>query len=230
MSNDTIYGLDTDTERCDLLMFRMIRKDYQEYEKPLFSSKWFDYRFMHPVQATYLYAHEFTLAYRRFFRSTISRAAAETIRIQKKEDLFDCEKAYISAIWRGRQHADAMGIPYDAYIDFAMTKMLNNWNRSHLPQAATLYSGEVCEYVQAQWETRQGETPFIGKHPEFKLNRYVGTPHQNDHHEWLLAQVEKRQSASRIMLSQLYNDELLPMEKIVMRFGPDVASMIQQTA
>lgn len=226
---DTVHGTDLDPETCDELMTLHIRKEWRDYEGPLYSTKWYDYRFMHPVQATFLYAHEYAIAYRRFYRSTIDRKAAEHIKIIKDPDIFKIDKKILSGLWRGRQHADAMCIPYDQYIDLAMTARLSYWNQRHLPPCFQLYSELVVQTVEREWADRQAGILFFGKHGEFRMPRYIGTPTQNDHHEWLLEQVVLRGSNLNV-LGDLMRSELLPAEKITLRFGNDVAERALQAA
>jgi hypothetical protein len=228
-SNEEIIGMALSDEECDEAMFRFVRKDWRDYECDLFTSKWFDYRYLNPVKATYLYAHEFKKVYRRFFRKTIDYRGAEAVRPLKRDDLFECPQALISAIWRGRQHADAMGIPYDLYIDFAMEACLRFWKRPHLPRPAQLYSGEVCEFVQKKWEDHQQGFLHVGDHYSFRVQHYVGTPAQDDHHEWLMNQATKR-SNSFMSLKGMFDGDLLPIAKIEARFGHEVSQRILEAA
>lgn len=231
-TNDTPFGLDLTDAQYDALMFKHVRQDMRQYEGALYTSKWFDYRFMNPVASAYLYADEYVKQFRIFYRKTIDYRATEgprPITPMKNKDLFKCPQPFITAIWRGRQHADAMGIPYDLYLEFAFEGRLRFWKRAHLPGPALLYSTDVCEYVQEQWEKRQLGVLFYGRHSAYRVHRYAGTPAQNDHHEWLLDQATKRTNAF-MSLNDMFEGELLPIEKIRLRFGEDVSQRILEAA
>lgn len=229
MTETTIFGLDTPRQRCDELLHLFVRREWLSYEGALFGSKWFDYRFLHPVQATYLYAHHFVAIYRRLFREMIDFRAAEHIKPLRHEDLFACDKAIVSAIWRGRQHADAMGVPYEVYIELAMRHMLRFWNRKHLPRPAQLYSGEACEAVAQGWEQRLESRAWHGEHRAYRLDHYAGLPMQDDHHEFLLGVAAKRDNPYPLLALYAEN-ELLPDEKITMRFGQNALNRVALVA
>jgi hypothetical protein len=229
MEQAEIYGLATDAKTSLRLMWD-IRKEWQEVERPLYRGKWFDYRFLNPVQATYLYAHHFEKTYRREYRSNISGRAAEYIRIFKNKDVFLEPKAKVSALWRGRQVADAMGMPYDLYLDRAFHWMLRFWNQKHLPRASQLYTDLVTDRTAVDWEARQNDVLIYSKLPQYKNDLYIGTPTQDDHHEWLFGQALRRGNSPRV-LAQMLNDNVLPAEKIKARLGDEhFARVVEQAA
>lgn len=225
-----IFGLDLEPTTYDRLMFTFVRKDWLKHEAILFTGKWFDYRFMNPVAGAYLYAHHFVLAYKRFYRCTIDGARAEHVRPLKEPDLFDCPQSQISAIWKGRQVADAMGVPYDVYIELAFQGALKYWNQPHLPRASQLYSDRICEFVGIEWEKRQDAFLFFSRHKAYRAQHYRELQAQNDHHEWLFQQIEKRGQAGFDLLNDAVENDLLPMSKIKARLGEDVADRILRVA
>lgn len=225
IENDTIIGMGRSPDECDRLMFSHVRREWIDYEGALFTSKWFDYRPLNPVDATYLYAHHFKVAYRAAYRCTIDHKAAPNVKPLKKDDLFDCPQIQIAGIWRGRQHADALCMPYNLYIDFAMKARLAYWNRNHLPRPCQLYSEQVVNRVIKQWEDHQRGFLLFGTHSAYKNEAYVGTTAQNDHHEWLFSQIDKRDNGF-IPLVNLYTSGLLPIEKITARLGDSVSERV----
>jgi len=224
---EKIVGLDRlsdDPDDRDDLMFRHVRPDWQRYELDLYTSKWFDYRFLDPVSATYVYAHAYKTIYRRLYRSTIDHKAAEHIHPLKHEDLFQCPKEVISAIWRGRQHADALGMPYEVFIEFAMEGRLRYWNQRHLPRPQHLYSAHVCEMVMEKWAKTLGNRFFYGRHPIFLTSNFEEMPVQIEHCEWIMTQVKARPS----VLNEAYRMNLLPARFIVAEYGQHALEKAQQ--
>lgn len=224
---EVIFGVDTPILECDALAMQCVRKDWQGYERGLFTSKWFDYRFMHPVHATYLYAHEWQIAHRQAFGRTFDRKAAEHIKLLKHEDIFACDKAFLAGLWRGRQHADALCMPYDLYLQLALEAALKYWKQKYMPRPMHLYSANICESVVQRWEELQSAKLYVGAHVELRSYNYQGTDAQNAHHEWLLAQAMKRSNPVPC-LTQFYEDDLLPVEKIRVRFGDKMIEKITQ--
>lgn len=228
--NETIYGLDLTVELYDDHQFKFVKAKWSSHELGLFGSKWFDYRFLHPTQATYLFAHHFSRIYRAFFAATIDRDAAEHIKPMKHEDLFQCPRDFISGMWRARQHADAIGIPYDLYLRLAFEAVLKYWKRRHLPRPTQLYSDHVVNFVVEQWEKRQEAQLHFGRHVEFRAPNYVGTPAQNDHHEWLFAQIAKRANAPALIARLVYEDEVLPFDKLAGRYDAQIVADVREAA
>ncbi len=99
-SGNTIFGTDLTWDQYDRLMYERVTAKWVEFERELFRAKWFDYRFMHPVAATYVAAYHFDRVYRQIYARNVNRETAEHIRVQKQPDLFECSKMFSTAIWR----------------------------------------------------------------------------------------------------------------------------------
>lgn len=90
-SENTYFGDNLTWDQYDERMFRITRKWVDE-ERSLFSCKWFDYRQLHPAQATYLYAHDYINVFRRHYALNFDRSATEgptPIRPWYMEDIFE---------------------------------------------------------------------------------------------------------------------------------------------
>jgi hypothetical protein len=207
-------------------MNKFVRKDWADFERALSGGKWFDYRFMSPTAATYLFADEFKKAYRSAFAENIDTPSAQFI-TPLPENLFDAPRSTISGIWRARQVADAMGMPYDIYLSRAYHWTLRYWRRRHLPRPQQLYSNMVTDRTAVDWEEIQTTRMFYSKNVRFTNAKYVGLKVQNDHHEWLLEQLNNR--GNRLdQIVELVNQDLLPAEKIRSRLGEGVYADVLQ--
>lgn len=215
-------------ERYDEMAHVGIRKIWQQMELSLFTSKWFDYRFMHPSEATYLYAHHWERVYRRFYKMNVDAQRADVIKVFNKSNIFK-DKANLPGLWRGRQHADGLGIPYDLYITLAFKENLRFWNRSHLPRPQHCYSGRVIEAIQQAWPEHQAANLFYSRLPTYHNDNYAETNEQKAHHEWLMDQAGRR-AAPAWVLGKFVKDGILPIEKIVARFGDDMPEKIALAA
>ena len=210
-----IFIDDLDRDQCDEFMFRCINKDHQGDELALMRAKWFDYRFLHPVIATYTYAQAYEATYKRILRANFGRKVP---RVFKSYDLSKVDRPTLAGLWRGRQHADALCVPYDVYVDLAMRARLDYWDRTSMPRATHLYGDLVIERVIAGWDELQAGRLHYGAHQEFRTHRFVGTSAQLDHHEWLFGQAALRVNQAVIM-RRFVDEDLIPAEKVVSRLG-----------
>jgi hypothetical protein len=221
---------ETAGEGVDELMIRHVRKDRIAIEGALYTGKWFDYRFMTPVEATRIYAVEFEKAYRASYRHNVETRAAPFIRIFKTKDLFREEKGTISGIWRGRQIADAMGIPYGIYLTLAFKARTGWWQQKHLPRPTQLYSDLVTEMAAEAWEKFQDARLFYSTLPQYRNENYAGLAAQNDHHEWLLLQAAKRGGSPATLADMVYGQKILLDSKVRARFGDTISERIREYA
>ena len=209
----------------DALAFLTIPRKWIDFDTELYATKWFDYRFLHPVEATYKYAEAYEKAWRASFARVLDERRAPYVKIFKSKDVFDLKGAVLTGLWRGRQIADAIGIPYEDYTSLAMEETLRFWQRTHLPRPAQIYSEQVIERVLDRWEKLQEAKLYYSRLDNYKCRQYSGAKSQNDHHEWLFAQAEKRGNADRVICNFL-KDDLLPQSKIEFRYGPERSERI----
>lgn len=245
---DPIFGGDTPVDICDELMFALhLAKlrlqpgclpsfaNYKKFitagqlETELFRRKWFDYRFLHPVVATYVYAHYFTRIYRQLFAKHVSRRDSEYIRVFKDEDLFQCDTAIISGVWRARQVADAIGAPYPFVIEAGFRLRLNYWKQKYMPRVNHIYADWIIEKTIDEWEETLNYAAPHGDHAQYRLQNYIGTRDQDDHHAHLLNLAGRRPNPVPL-LSTFVDNELLSLEAINARFDDDVVNQVKEAA
>lgn len=259
---DEILGLDTNADDAARLMNRFIRKDWIEMEASLYGAKWFDYRFMNPVQATYLYAHEFIRFYRMCASKNYSSKNGDFRQPIMGGDLFAMperkedetkasfekrlkrKKLQISGIWRGRQFADAMGMPYAEYLEFAFHWTMRFWKQAYPPRPTQMYTDLVLDRTASAWDERQGSMLFFSKLPQYlnpayeKLSLALKDPHfegkalksQNAHHEWLFAQLVRRHDDPELYARLIWQLQVLPEEKVKGRIGDEAFERVKHFA
>lgn len=227
MSEEAVFGVDVSRWDADLLAHKFIRKEWLAIEVPLAHGKWFDYRFMNPVAATYLFAHEYKKVYRDAYRRNIDTLVGDYIK-PLPDDLFRPKRetphtrAVIAWIWRARQVADAMGMPYDIYLQRAYHWLTRYWRRGHLPQPSHLYTDLVTDRTAIDWDEYQRAHLYYSKLPAFKSAEFdVRVKAQTDHHAWLFSQASLRGNSSEIF-AHLIGEELLLAQDVRSRLGPEV--------
>lgn len=217
----------------DEVCLKFIRKEFQEFDLGLYATKWFDYRHMTPLQATRLYIEKFSEAYKTAFRREIDHERGQFVRGLDLDQMLTGlgqgatkHKANFIGCWRGRQVADALGMPYEIYLDLAISYRLRRWNRTTLPRPCHLYHEYDVEKIQLRWEEMQAAQIYTSSHPAYLVQNYQNIPHQNDYHEWLFKQAAMRSNAPFYLAAFVENDQLF-MNKIEARFGADAIEQVE---
>ena len=217
------YGAHLDGERLDRLMHDRIRHVdpwlLGKQERMLFRGKWFDYRFMHPTLATYLFARSYTTIYKVLFRRHVDHARAEGRLGFKDSDIFNSRE--LSGFWRARQHADAIGMPYELYIELAMEGLMRI-SRSFLPRPTQLYGDMALEAAQKGWRERLDSRLYVANDPRYRNDRFEGTPAQVAHRNFMLDQIGKRANRAHLVAQYVWKDPVLTEGEVVGRFGPEI--------
>lgn len=247
-SGATILGTDLPREQCDEIMFGYFLKrmrlqpgsspsfsNYKKFEDmsfietELFRKKWFDYRFLHPIQATYYFAHCYEQAHRIAYSRHISRDRAEFIKVLKKPDLFENEPRFINGVFAARQYADAIGAPYDFFIEASIRHRLAYWKQKHLPQPSHLYADWVCEKVFNEWEDSKRHRVRHAENRLYRAPNYEGSRDQDEHRGFLVDTALSR-ADPKTLLASFVDQELLTLSWIAARLGQDYAERVAEAA
>lgn len=221
----------------DELMMRLVPdKNVRELELGLYTAKWFDYRHLTPIQATALYIENYGEIYRHKYEQNYDVLTAELISTDTFSkllvDIDNPKKATktrtkVSSYWRGRQFADALGIPYEVYIDLAIEYRLRYWKQRYLPKPGHLYGDMILEKVQVRWEEIQPSRLYLADHPVYLAQNYCGLPHQDDYHEWVFYQAHIR-TDTPLFLARMINTHVLPEGKVRGRVSETEMMTIEQ--
>ncbi|OCP21878.1 MULTISPECIES: hypothetical protein [unclassified Ensifer] len=218
----------------DLVAFRFIDKKLLAIDSELYRSKWFDYRMMTPLQATRHYIEAFGEVYRQYFATEFSKKASAFIKVPSIDEIFsglavlnEKHMVQFSGMWRGRQVADAIGMPYKEYIHTVMGLRLRFWGQNHLPQAQHLYKAEDVEKTVEKWEEMQAARLYLSDNPAYMIENYDDIAHQNDYHEWLFKQASLRGNPW-YALAQFINQNRLPLDKVEARFDPELVERVHR--
>lgn len=103
----------------DIVRMRTILhpKDWRN-ESQLMMKRWFDYRFMSPLEATLLFGQHYIAGLRRHVSRHFDVELAEKVSGIKSG--IPAERAtWFTALWRARVRTDEIFVPYDLLIDFS---------------------------------------------------------------------------------------------------------------
>lgn len=199
----------------------MIAKSVRDNDKGLFASKWFDYRFMTSFQATMRYMRDFEVVSRRIYRREIDMRRSNHIQILTPEKMrreldkgtMDVIlKSRLTGFWRGRQVADALGMPYPEYIELALTDRMRAWQRTYLPKPEQLYDMVMVEKIQTKWQEMKAARTYLPEHHAFMVQNYANLPVQNDFHEYLFEQATTG-GDQFFQIARFIREDFLPYEK-----------------
>lgn len=159
----------SDTDALDELVFQTFSgkkgdNELVEGENRLMFTKWFDYRFWHPVEATRHYAAKYLQIHREFYLEFVDQHYKPP-KWARCLDVFnisyDGENSIIRSLWKGRRIADALCMPYGSYIRRAMRYRGDLWAQIYVPQPKHLYADWIVENVENDWHaSRVATIPF----------------------------------------------------------------------
>lgn len=206
------FGKNLTTAECERLVLTRVPPENRALEARLYEKKWFDYRGMHPVVATYLFAHLYVEAARRMFAKTRDVDEAEFVRPLDNEDIF--KSIYLTSLWRGRQAFDACGIKYEFGLDFALNRA-NDRGWSYFPRPNQLYGQELMTDMQDAWRKRCSEIFQWTADPRLKE---FTCPDREAHRQWMIQQLRMRVQPAPL-LATLMREGWLPEEYATAQLG-----------
>lgn len=205
------------------------RKD----ESALFKSKWFDYRRLHPMQATYFFVKCYNDAYRQFCRMAINAETADFTRGIKGHDYLEAKEKL--AFWRLRQLCDRMGMRYDFFLGFAMRhlhKMVSDDGKVYPPRPSMLGKNEeLIASAMIAWEEQCGFSMRVAADPHYRIANFYGSDDQLAHEAFVVGQIKTRQIKRYSLHAALYVFDALRFEEALRQFDQEaVGQAIQEVS
>lgn len=220
VDSEDIYGLNQTLEEINEKALVYIPQELLDTEPMWMRTKWFDYRFESPQHSTYRFAHAYSLAYKDAFKRYYDEEQGEHVRGFKGKDIFAPGQKTATlprSMWRARQYADGLGMPYEEFCAAGLRWSVQR-NRRFLPRPMHLTNFNLLTAINDTWKERQTGILFCASHPNYLNNNYAGIHAQDDHHEWLFAQLLKRAYPAPA-LRTILGRSLLPEDKIIARLG-----------
>lgn len=224
-----VFGLDTSEEDC-WRIFDRLPKPMIEDERFLFSQKWFDYRKVHSIIATFMFAEAYETAYKETYTRELDHKRGPYVKGLKNRDIFTPLKdaaadrsrlTTLTGIWKSRQHADLMGIPYLFFCRSAL-KWTMRKSRKYIARPTQLYSFDLLTAISNDWREWIAGRAVVAEDAIFKNENYRGAPIQDAHHDWLLELAAKRENPAPLIYQLLYVDDVLLESKVEHRYGANM--------
>jgi hypothetical protein len=195
-------------------------------ESYLYTTKWFDYRFLSPLAATELFASEYQKIFRRTWEATFDREEAAKKQGLAKGGIY-AGGGELTSIWRARQMADGLGLPYDFFISRAMDAATGRGAR-HLPRPNQLYHEWNCQRALAAWKELIDARFRPSELPQYRNEAFCGLHAQIAHRKWVVDRIKARSMPSRLIGKSCFILKVLPVDIAISEFGVDRVSQARQ--
>jgi glutathione S-transferase len=197
------------------LITHLIPNKLTVHDRQLYQTKWWDYRFMSPFEATFEFIDTFGQEARKIYSRDIDTERARYIAVVSGSKLVRAflendtrAKKSMSGFWRGRQVADALGMPYSVYIYEALSQRMRSWKRPYLPNEDQIYRGQDVERVAARWNEIAASRIFYSDHHAYMAQNYKGAPLQKDYYGHLVNRAEKTGDKIMTLVDMVEADRL----------------------
>lgn len=175
---DNFKGSDYSAVMADKFVRSAIDEEVVAKDVKLMDRKWWDYRTMHPTVATFYFFHLWKKIAQGYLAKYVS--TRDAIQFQHKAPYMSlpaCKPASITAFWKARMAADAIGVPYEVYLRVAFQHFYDNYHsfasvanaggEQHMPYPVQLVSETIMQKAIEEWEqcqaveVRMPESPLI---------------------------------------------------------------------
>jgi hypothetical protein len=192
-------------------------------ERHLHTSKWFDYRFMSPWEATEKFVKDYQAVFCEQWRKNMDRDEAALKRAVAGSGLDDARE--FTSFLRARQLADELGVPYRFFIDAAMNKLLRDGYKK-LPRPNQLYGTAVKERViiavSETWQEYLEAKFQVSAAPQYRNE--VAVEHGDQaarkaHQDHVVRELKNRREKPYLIARACFVDRVLPEDRAVHEFG-----------
>jgi hypothetical protein len=221
------HGSNLGSLNYEILSIQNFKHKDVAYEPQLMLTKWFDYRRLHHIQATYYFMKCYMTAYREFIRTSVDAARAPYVRCIKEHDFLEAREKL--SFLRLRQMADTLGIPYDFFIGRAMSlhyRMCSPERKKgerqsvYAPRPSHIGSNEeLIGKIITAWERQCEAYMNVAKDPFYKIKNFIGAPDQLAHEAWVIKQIKNRTHPKFALHNALYKSDTVRIEEAIQHFS-----------
>ncbi|GJE46614.1 hypothetical protein F6X53_19225 [Methylobacterium soli] len=186
-------------------------------ERSLFAAKWFDYRFVSPVEATLFFYDIYRDLYQKAWRKNFSVTEAERKRGVPIAGLWSSGREF-NSVWRARQVADGLGLPYDFFIREAMEAAFRRGFKRP-PRPNQLYHESFGPPILEAWAERQKSMPLLSALPQYRIEAYRNLPVQDEHQAWVVGNLKGRLARPYAIAQACFEQRVLSVERAEAEFS-----------
>lgn len=204
-----------------------IDRSLLDAEAGLMRRKWFDYRAMHPLEATYLMVHHYNRAYGDFIGEALDYTRRFTKVIKGTDFMGHLE---VKSFWRLRQKIDELGMRYEFFLRAAMNYLIERgWGKGqpHPPRPAhILRDDELVLAVSNAWARECRSKTQFATDPHYLAVNWCGSPDQLDYQQHLIDAIHRRPHKRFALSAAVHLYGQLRIEAAIEHFPDDVADAI----
>lgn len=200
-------------------------RDWKD-ESQLMMRRWFDYRFMSPVEATMIFGQHYVAGLRRYVRRNFDVGLAEKVSVIKGA-IPAARAPWYTELWRARARTDEMFVPYDLLVDFSFdfaSRRKRYWTMRPGQLHASKKNGEAWralfdEHVEDVLPLRMKSVAEI---PHYRAENYIGLPPQEHFRELMISEMrhEHRPLVDQIV-DRVFVKRHLPLEQALALASPN---------
>lgn len=188
-----------------VLVREVIDPAFLAEEPSLSQSQWVQYGYMSALERTELFCSMYLETYRRHHAKWRDINTADE-QCPIDPELFKNEPSEINSLWRARQHADAIGMRYDMFLEAVMGWATNTKGRKHFPRPNQLYGSKQVELALDKWERQKDIIPRLFAE-DWDDRFFQQNPKRTDPPRWQALQMElgklKQSSSPASVLASL---------------------------
>ncbi|TXN40548.1 hypothetical protein FV232_16270 [Methylobacterium sp. WL30] len=196
-------------------------------ERILANFKWFDYRFLSPVQATNLFVEEYILVYRQKWGENFDTVAASKKRATAAGGLFHSRKEF-SEFWNARAHADLLGVTYRLYIWTAMETALRRAKQQRLLRAGQMRRADCVVAIEKRSEEELTGACWFSEFPHYRMENDHALPDQTAHQEHIARAARMRTNGSIAIGMAIDNARVLSVDKATAFYGAEFVATARE--
>lgn len=215
------FGSKVSPDQCEILAIQHIDHKLLALEQRLYEFKWFDYRPLHPVQATYLFVHQYNRAYGDFMGQNFDMGKRYMAAFKGKDFMLAREK---KSFWKLRQTVDELGIRYEFFMRKAMAwYTARGWRQAPRPQHVASNAEMIVEVTNAWAEECRAKVQFAAS-SRFTAAEFVGGTDQLAYETFLIDQIKLRPHPRFALHAALYVYDALRIETALRSFPETVVA------
>lgn len=186
-------------------------------ERAVSATKWFDYRFMSPIEATQMFYDVYRRLFREAYKAHFDLYEAELKRGGPVAGLWSDGREFNGA-WRARQIADGLGLPYEFLIREAIEASTRRGAR-RVPRPNQLYHMLSMPHIHERWAERRNALPVFSSLPQYRVEQFCDLPVQREHQTWVVGNLKDRLAMPVGIAQACFGDCVLPVERAETEFS-----------
>lgn len=215
------YGAVFPDELCEKLAIARIEQPLRSKEQALFKTKWFDYRGLHPVKATYLFAELYKQQFKKAWEKFKDIRTADEVNPVLDENILQSKDAV--GYWKARQACDEIGCRYDWYLINAFVRFADR-GFCVFPRPNQLYEEGLVLDMTDMWAIECASRLQRPKDPKYLAANFNNQVDQIAFQIWLAKQIKRREQKHLTIRQLMLRDGLLLEATALKAFGDAVVA------